>query len=180
MSANESDTSPAQGGSSKKSSNALIPIIVVILLVPALCYAVMEFLIIPKLKSSMGGGGGGHAEAADHGKPKGDSHGGVKAPGEETVEFGATVVNLAGSGNSRYLRTNFVIAGSDKNLKKIIEENKGSLQDAAISVLSTQSLDALDGANGREVVRKGIISKFNRLLGAEVIDQIYFTEFIVQ
>ena len=179
MSANESDTSPAPGGSSKKSSNALIPIIVVILLVPALCYGVMEFLIIPKLKSSTGGGNA-HAEAADHGKAKGDSHGGVKPPGEETVEFGATVVNLAGSGNSRYLRTNFVIASSDKNLKKIIDENKGSLQDAAISVLSTQSLDALDGANGREVVRKGIISKFNRLLGAEVIDQIYFTEFIVQ
>lgn len=179
MSANESDTSPAPGGPSKKSSNALIPIIVVILLVPALCYGVMEFLIIPKLKSSMGAGNA-HAEAADHGKAKGDSHGGVKPPGEETVEFGATVVNLAGSGNSRYLRTNFVIASSDKNLKKIIDENKGSLQDAAISVLSTQSLDALDGANGREVVRKGIISKFNRLLGAEVIDQIYFTEFIVQ
>lgn len=182
MSANESDTSPAPGGSSKKSSNALIPIIVVILLVPALCYAVMEFLIIPKLKSSMGGGGGGHAEAADHGKPKGDSHGGVKPPDEETekIEFGPTVVNLAGSGNSRYLRTNFVIASSDKDLKDKIEKNKGALQDAAISVLSTQSLDALDGANGREVVRKGIISKFNRLLGAEVIDQIYFTEFIVQ
>jgi flagellar FliL protein len=180
MSANESDTSPAPGASSKKSSNALIPIIVVILLVPALCYAVMEFLIIPKLKSSMGGGGDAHAKAADHGKVKSDSHGGVKAPGEHTVEFGATVVNLAGSGNSRYLRTNFIIASSDKEIQKVIEQNKGSLQDAAISVLSTQSLDALDGANGREVVRKGIISKFNRLLGAEVIDQIYFTEFIVQ
>ncbi len=78
------------------------------------------------------------------------------------------------------LRTNFIIASSDKEIQKVIEQNKGSLQDAAISVLSTQSLDALDGANGREVVRKGIISKFNRLLGAEVIDQIYFTEFIVQ
>ena len=56
MAANESETIPASGGSSKKSSNALIPIIVVILLVPALCYGVMEFLIIPKLKSASGGG----------------------------------------------------------------------------------------------------------------------------
>jgi flagellar basal body-associated protein FliL len=140
----------------------------------------MEFLIIPKLKSSMGGGGDAHSKSADHGKAKGDSHGGVKAPGEFTVEFGPTVVNLSGSNNSRYLRTNFVIASTDKEIQKVIMENKGSLQDAAIGVLSTQSLDALDGANGREVVRKGIISKFNRLLGADVIDQIYFTEFIVQ
>ncbi|MFZ9920556.1 MAG: flagellar basal body-associated FliL family protein [Terrimicrobiaceae bacterium] len=180
MAANESDTNPAPGPVQKKSSNPLIPILVVILLVPALCYAVMDFLIIPKLKSASGGGGD-HAKAADHGKTKSDSHGGgVKPPGEHTVDFGATVVNLAGSGNSRYLRTNFTIASSDKDIQKIIEENKGSLQDAAISVLSVQSLDALDGANGREVVRKGIISKFNRILGAEVIDQIYFTEFIIQ
>jgi flagellar basal body-associated protein FliL len=138
----------------------------------------MEFLIIPKLKSASGGGD--HSKTESHDKAKKDSHGGVKPPGEHTVEFGATVVNLAGSGNSRYLRTNFMIASSDKDIQKIIDENKASLQDAAISVLSTQSLDALDGANGREVVRKGIISKFNRMLGAEVIDQIYFTEFIVQ
>jgi flagellar basal body-associated protein FliL len=178
MAANESDTNPAPGPAPKKSSNALIPIIVVILLVPALCYGVMEFLIIPKLKSASGGGD--HSKTESHDKAKKDSHGGVKPPGEHTVEFGATVVNLAGSGNSRYLRTNFMIASSDKDIQKIIDENKASLQDAAISVLSTQSLDALDGANGREVVRKGIISKFNRMLGAEVIDQIYFTEFIVQ
>jgi flagellar basal body-associated protein FliL len=178
MAANDTDTNPAPGPAPKKSSNALIPIIVVILLVPALCYGVMEFLIIPKLKSASGGGD--HSKTESHDKAKKDSHGGVKPPGEHTVEFGATVVNLAGSGNSRYLRTNFMIASSDKDIQKIIDENKASLQDAAISVLSTQSLDALDGANGREVVRKGIISKFNRMLGAEVIDQIYFTEFIVQ
>jgi flagellar basal body-associated protein FliL len=178
MAANDTDTNPAPGPAPKKSSNALIPIIVVILLVPALCYGVMEFLIIPKLKSASGGGD--HSKTESHDKAKKDSHGGVKPPGEHTVEFGATVVNLAGSGNSRYLRTNFMIASSDKDIQKIIDENKASLQDAAISVLSTQSLDALDGANGREVVRKGIISKFNRMLGAEVVDQIYFTEFIVQ
>lgn len=178
MAANDTDTNPAPGPAPKKSSNALIPIIVVILLVPALCYGVMEFLVIPKLKSASGGGD--HSKTESHDKAKKDSHGGVKPPGEHTVEFGATVVNLAGSGNSRYLRTNFMIASSDKDIQKIIDENKASLQDAAISVLSTQSLDALDGANGREVVRKGIISKFNRMLGAEVVDQIYFTEFIVQ
>jgi len=178
MAANDTDTNQAPGPAPKKSNNALIPIIVVILLVPALCYGVMEFLVIPKLKSASGGGD--HSKTESHDKAKKDSHGGVKPPGEHTVEFGATVVNLAGSGNSRYLRTNFMIASSDKDIQKIIDENKASLQDAAISVLSTQSLDALDGANGREVVRKGIISKFNRMLGAEVIDQIYFTEFIVQ
>ena len=179
MAANESETIPASGGSSKKSSNALIPIIVVILLVPALCYGVMEFLIIPKLKSASGGGAD-HSKTESSAKSKKDSHGGVKPPGEHIVEFGGIVVNLAGSGNSRYLRTNFIIASSDKDITKVIEDSKGSLKDAAITVLSTQSLDALDGANGREVVRKGLITRFNNVLGGEVIDQIYFTEFLIQ
>jgi flagellar basal body-associated protein FliL len=96
------------------------------------------------------------------------------------VEFGGIVVNLAGSGNSRFLRTTFTIASSEKDIAKFIEEKKDSLKDAAISVLSTQSLDVLDGANGREVVRKGIITRFNNVLGADMIDQIYFTEFLIQ
>jgi flagellar protein FliL len=181
MAANESETIPASGGSSKKSSNALIPIIVVILLVPALCYGVMEFLIIPKLKSASGGGAN-HSKTESSAKAKGDSRGGVKPPGEHTAEFGkeAIVVNLAGSGNSRYLRTNFTVASSDPKIQDLIDDNISLLKDAAITVLTTQSLDALDGANGREVVRKGIISRFNNVLGGEAIDQIYFTEFLIQ
>jgi len=69
---------------------------------------------------------------------------------------------------------------TSKDITKVIEDSKGSLKDAAITVLSTQSLDALDGANGREVVRKGLITRFNNVLGGEVIDQIYFTEFLIQ
>jgi flagellar basal body-associated protein FliL len=61
-----------------------------------------------------------------------------------------------------------------------VKENESALRDAAISVLSSQSLGALDNANGREVVRQGLIARFNRLLGAEVVDQIYFSEFVVQ
>jgi flagellar basal body-associated protein FliL len=179
MAANESETVPVSGGSKKKSSNALVPIITVVFLVPALCYGVMEFLIIPKLKSASGGGADS-SKTEGSGKAKKDSRGGVKPPGENMVEFGGIVVNLAGSGNSRFLRTTFTIASSEKDIAKFIEEKKDSLKDAAISVLSTQSLDVLDGANGREVVRKGIITRFNNVLGADMIDQIYFTEFLIQ
>jgi flagellar basal body-associated protein FliL len=38
----------------------------------------------------------------------------------------------------------------------------------------------LDNPGGREAVRKQLIAKFNSLLGAEVIDQIYFSEFVIQ
>lgn len=157
----------------KKSKSPLGPIIAVVILVPVLVYAVMDFLIIPRLKSMSGSDS---APAAHSSSAKS----GVKAPGEFTTEFGTTVVNLAGTGSSRYLRTNFVVASADPKIADIVKENESALRDAAISVLSSQSLNALDNANGREVVRQGLISRFNRLLGAEVVDQIYFSEFVVQ
>ena len=158
----------------QKKSSSMGPIIAVVVLVPALVYAVMDFAIIPRLKSA-GASGGNSAEAHSSA-----NHSGVKAPGEYTAEFGTTVVNLAGSGNSRYLRANFAVSSSDPKIADIIKENESALKDAAITVLSSQSLGALDNANGQEIVRKGLISRFNRLLGAEVVDQIYFSEFVVQ
>ena len=159
----------------KKSGSPMGPIIAVVILVPVLCYAVMDFLIIPRLKGAVGSSSSAQPAAVSD-----SAKSGVKAPGEFTAEFGSTVVNLAGSGSSRYLRTNFVIASADPKIADIVKENESALRDAAISVLSSQSLGALDNANGREVVRKGLISRFNRLLGAEVVDQIYFSEFVVQ
>lgn len=154
----------------KKSGSPLLPIIAVVILVPALVYGVMDFVILPKLKSSVA--------TAGPAAPAGPNT--VSALGEHTADFGATVVNLAGSANSRYLRTSFVVASADPNIGGIIKENESSLRDATITVLSSQSVAGLENAHGREVVRKALISQFNRLLGAEVIDQIYFSEFVIQ
>ena len=159
----------------KKSGNPLVPVIAVVVLVPVLCYAVMDFVIIPKLKSAIGS-----APAAEHGAKEShakDSHGGGE--GGKTSEFGVTVVNLSG-GSSRYLRTNISVASEDPKIGDIIKENKSALSDAAINVLSSQTPASIENANGRDLVRKALISQFNRVLGAEVIDQIYFSEFVIQ
>jgi len=160
----------------KKSGNSLLPIVAVVILVPALVWGVMDFVILPKLKSATGAAPAPAAAAGGH------SAGGktVTALSEHTADFGVTVVNLAGTGNARYLRTKFVVASADPNISGIIKENENPLRDAAITVLSAQTVEGLENVHGREVVRKAIISQFNRLLGAEVIDQIYFSEFVIQ
>jgi flagellar FliL protein len=160
----------------KKSGSPLVPIIAVVVLVPALCYAVMDFVIIPKIKGSMGVASAPSAPAAK------SSTGGKKAEGtgDHTHEFGTMVVNIAGSGNSRYLRTNFVVSSSDPKIADIIKENNSALRDSALTVLSTLTLASLENANSRDLVRKSLIKKFNDILGAEEVDQIYFTEFVIQ
>ncbi len=175
----------------KKSGNPLMPIIAVVVLVPALCYAVMDFVIIPKIKSSLGapavaeshgsekkksGGHGAEKKSGGHG----GGHGAVDAPGEGIAPFGTIIVNLAGSNNSRFLKTTFDVKSEDPQIVDIIKENRPALLDAANTILSSQAFNAQDITSGREIVRKSLISQFNRLLGGEVIDQIYFSEFVVQ
>ncbi len=173
MPANEADTATPNFAAPKKSGNSMMPIIAVIILVPALVYGVMDFVILPKLKAAAGTA----KHADDRGAKTAKT---VSALGEHNADFGALVVNLSGSGSSRYLRTNFKVASADASIGNIMKENESPLRDAAITILSSQPASALDNPSGREAVRKQLIAKFNSLLGAEVIDQIYFSEFVIQ
>ena len=168
----------------KKSGNPLMPVIAVVVLVPALCYAVMDFVIIPKIKTSLGAPATADAHGAKkksdpHAKKSG-GHGAVDAPAEGVAPFGSIIVNLAGSNNSRLLKATFSVKSEDPNIADIIKENLPSLRDAANTIMSSQTINSQDIASGRELIRKSLISQFNRLLGGEVIDQVYFDEFVVQ
>ena len=200
---------PAQGAAAAKGRSNLIPLVGVVVLVPALCFLMMDFVVIPRLKESLkpaggeeavpfkgeskpeSGHGGGHKEAAKKEAPKKEAakeskHGGGKEAsktakgGENTVEFGSTVVNLAGSGGNRYLKVNFVLAGADERLEEMVKSNQDALRDVAISVLSAQSMSSLEAQGGRNLIRSELISQFNRTLGGRPVEQLYFSEFVIQ
>jgi flagellar basal body-associated protein FliL len=185
----------------------IIPLVAVVVLVPALCFLMMDFVVIPRLKESLkpatsdeaapfkageakadSGHGGGHKEApkkeakeSKHGGKEHGKEGGKSAKGaDNTIEFGSIVVNLAGSGGNRYLKVNFVVAGNDSNLEDMIKENQNALRDVAISVLSAQSMSSLEAQGGRNLIRSELISQFNRTLGGRPIEQLYFSEFVIQ
>jgi flagellar FliL protein len=178
------ETSPTPGN---KKGGSFLPLAAVVVLVPVLCYAMMDFFVIPKLKSSLSalqeaggakpGATNGKATAKGDGKSDGNEQG---AAGEHTVDFGPTIVNLAGTSSARYLRVNFVVASSDANIEGIVKERQSALRDAAINVLSAQTLTGLDGEGARNAVRNQLIDQFNRTLGSQVVGQIYFSEFVVQ
>ena len=164
-----------------------MPVIAVVVLVPALCYAVMDFVIIPKIKTSLGApaapakaDGHGAKKKSDPHAAKSGGHGAVDAPAEGVAPFGSIIVNLAGSNNSRLLKATFDVKSEDPNIAAIIKENLPALRDAANTIMSSQTINSQDIASGRELIRKSLISQFNRLLGGEVIDQVYFSEFVVQ
>lgn len=185
----------------------MMPVLAVIVLVPALCYATTQFVLLPKLKAALGspeasqeaaaGEGGGEkkseekkgegkkpeakAEAKGGGKgEKGKGGGATNGSYAHSQDFGDVIVNLAGAKGTRYLRAKFTIASSDANLETLVKNNENQLRDVAIGVLSGQTLDSLEEPGARNAVRNELIAQFNHALHGELVEQIYFTEFVVQ
>ena len=171
----EGDQARAPAG--KAGSPSLLPIMLGMLIgVPLICYLMIEFLVMPKLVAAVGAApahaGGGEAAAAG-------AHG-AAASKEQTADFGKIMVNVASSGDNRYLRINLVFAGASPNIKEIVKSNDVALRDAVITLLSSQSLADLEKSDGRETVRRALLARINGVLGGPVITQIYFTEFVIQ
>jgi len=192
---NPDNTPPAAAPGKAKGGGSMLPILAVIVLVPALCYATTQYLLLPKLMAAIGSPGAGHesasagtekkgAENKESGKPADKDKDKDKAAGSGSYahshEFGDVIVNLAGAKGTRYLRAHFTLASSDPNLDSIIKTNENQLRDVAIGVLSMQTLDSLEVPGARNAVRNELIAQFNQALHGEVVEQIYFTEFVVQ
>lgn len=159
----------------KKSGNPIGPLLAVIILVPALVYAVMDFVVLPKLKDA----GGSHSEEkANHSASKPQAH--VPGLEEVPVDFASLVVNLSGSGGTRYLRTTIVVASSDSKLGEYLKKHDAPLKDAAITILSAQTPESIETESGKDIVRRQLIRRFENILGPGTINSIYFKEFVVQ
>ena len=177
----------AKEGAATPDANApkspILLFLLVLIGVPLMCYAVVDFVLVPKLTAAMGVKEKGGAEGGGHGAAAG-GHGAeepaAKGPKEYTVDMDKAMISLAGSGGSRYLRVSMVLGSKDEKLKAVVDKNRIQMKDAVITVLSALTLGDVEKSDGRDVVKRALISRFNSILGAEVIGQIYFTEFVIQ
>ena len=181
-------------GAPAKAPSAWMPLIAVLILMPAISFAATQFLILPRLRTVLAehkpGTAGARAEESHGGKAE-ESHGGKEGKGKEgkgggqeggkfSCDFENVVVNLSGSLGTKYLKTSFTFTSSSADLKKIIEENKKRMLDVAITVLSSRSLADLEVPGSKNVVRNDLKARFNDALQSDLIEQIFFTEFVIQ
>ena len=177
---------PAGGG-----IGAWIPVIASLLLAPVATWATIEFVVVPRMQKKIAAGSGGeHAEAAPaeaapsgHGaKPaKGgkESKEGSRSSGPN-YEFQNVIVNLAGTMGTRYLKTSFLVTGSDPNIKTVFDGAKPRLTDVTLNVLSSLTLADLEEPGAKNVIREKLVSAYNQALGRKVAEQVYFSDFVVQ
>ncbi len=168
-------------------------LIAAVILMPAISFATAEFLLLPKLRGLIAQqtteGGAAHAEGggeASHGGG-GASHGGGAhgkgkegGKGEATFDFENVVVNLSGSMGTRFLKVNFTTLGSNPKLPEIMTERKKQLLDVAINVLSAKTMADLEAPGAKNVVRNELLANLNQALKSDLVEQIYFTDFVIQ
>jgi flagellar protein FliL len=178
---------PAAGGSSKLGLFAAIGAVV---LAPALSIAAANFVLLPKLEKKLGAAPAATATAAAdapaaeappaEAKDGKEGKGGKDGKAAPTYEFSNVVVNLAGTMGTRYLKTSFIVTGAEVGLPAAFEAKKAQLTDVTLSVLSALTLADLEEPGSKNVLREKLVGAYNEVLGRKIVDQVYFSDFVVQ
>lgn len=161
-----------------KAPSPWLPLLVVLILMPVISFAMTQYVLIPRIKNSVAeeqakGGAPGEKSAAKKTEDKKDLK-------PFSYEFSNIVVNLSGAMGTRYLKASFTVFSSNADLQKIVTDNKSHLLDVALNVLSSKSLADLESAGSKNLVRNDLITNFNQAMGSDIVEQIYFSEFVVQ
>jgi flagellar protein FliL len=166
-----------------------LPVGLAVVVAPATCWAVAEFVLLPRLQQkltavvALGPEGAALAQTAAPAHAEKKGHGEKEAGGGagDTYEFTNVVVNLAGTMGTRYLKTSFVVTGTKPDtIKAAFEENKARLTDVTLGVLSSLSLADLEEPGAKNVLREKLVTAYNQALGSAVAEQVYFSDFVVQ
>jgi flagellar FliL protein len=180
---------PAAGSPVAKSAlMAWLPAIVAVVLAPAASFAVSQFVLLPRMQQKLAApiaerpsADSTAAQASEEGAKKDgkDEKGGA---GTSNYEFNNVVVNLAGTMGTRYLKTSFVVTGLDKNgnIKVIFDGQKAKLTDITLNVLSSLTLADLEEPGAKNLLREKLVAAYNQALDKRIVDQVYFSDFVIQ
>jgi flagellar FliL protein len=173
---------------------AFLPAVLAVVLAPASCWAVAEYVLLPRLQKKLAAvapaaedEAAAHAaepapetggKEGGHGGKEGESKGGNPA----NYEFSNVVVNLAGTMGTRYLKTSFIVTAADPkaNIKGTFEAQKPKLTDITLNVLSSLTLADLEEPGAKNVLREKLVAAYNQALGKRTVEQVYFSDFVIQ
>ena len=188
---------PAEKNSaSGKPAGGLLPMLIAIVRAPVLSWGVGKFLLVPQIETQVKAQfaasleqagkveqGDPESAAAAHSPKKGSSSGGGhggKSAAPSRPKFEDLTVNIAGTQGTRYLKVSFNVEGKNAAANDKIDKRYQELVDASITILSSLTMPELDNPGSKAVVRGRLIAAFNDLLKAPLVEQVFFSDFVVQ
>ncbi len=89
-------------------------------------------------------------------------------------------VNLADEGGRRYLRVSFELGFNESRLRNELESRDSEIRSEIMAVLRAKTVEDLQEPGGQNALKDEIILSMNDILVTGVIQDLYFTEFIIQ
>jgi flagellar FliL protein len=92
------------------------------------------------------------------------------------------IVNLmdnTGSGK-RYLKATIELEISGEADKKKLESYKTQMKDTILMLLSSRSFEEIKTVEGKQDLKQAVLFQINQMVGGNIVQRIYFTEFVVQ
>ncbi|MBI3876008.1 MAG: flagellar basal body-associated FliL family protein [Verrucomicrobia bacterium] len=171
---------PAAGAA--KAGSGWVPLIVAAVVMPGIAWALTTYVLAPKLQQAVGhpatSQSDGKASEGEAAGGESSAKGGKSA--KTQVPLTKVLVNVAGTGGTRYLLVNMTLVGGASDFKSRIEEHKEQLVDAAGAALAAKTIADLEKPGARNLIRAELMTVLNNVIGQGQVKEIYFTEFAVQ
>ncbi|HTM08477.1 MAG TPA: flagellar basal body-associated FliL family protein [Verrucomicrobiae bacterium] len=101
------------------------------------------------------------------------------SPRDITLELEPFVVNLSGDAG-RYLRASISVGVDSERDKQMVKTAASRVRDSLILLLSGKTADRLLAPDGKTELRGEIVEGINAAVGGDVVNTIYFREFLIQ
>lgn len=102
-----------------------------------------------------------------------------KKPKEQVlVPLEPLIVNL--TDKNRFIKLSLQLEIGDKKYEGLIKEKMPLMRDAIIMLITSKSFEAISGPDGKMMLKDEMLARLNQALGKEVINNVYFTELMVQ
>jgi flagellar FliL protein len=152
-----------------------LPLIIVAVLV---VLGVAAMVVLPKLTSSKEKPAEATKEAASSEK---SGEASVEKQGPSALfPLDPFIINLRDPAGKRYLKIRIELELSNKELEAQIKERMPQIKDGLLILLSSKSYEDIEPVEGKLRLRQEIVSRINGLLSSGRVQNIYFTEFVVQ
>lgn len=167
-----------EAGGKKKSNSLILIIIIVVLILIIVVGAAVTFLMM---------GDDEAAQAQQNNAPQEQVQRMPQRSGTSTLaEIGPMfpldtfTVNLLSESGRRYLKVEMNLELSGEELGVELDNKTAVIRDIIIRLLSSKSLEEISTAKGKEKLKEQIVDQLNMRLRDGRINNVYFTEFVVQ
>jgi len=96
------------------------------------------------------------------------------------TKLDSLIVNLNEMDTTRYLKVELQLSYKGAEIQDELEARNAQIRDLCIGILSSKSYSDVEGATGKQRLKEELIFGINEILTSGQIDQIYFTNFVVQ